>query len=392
MSIDFQQVQSQIKRLGEAAYLREQRLQVKREKARALLESWATDFDRLSWKVLQAQVHDQTLRCALPVKEPMDASFDHPGLPLGATLIAADGSQIAPDRHAEVLYCLVNVGGIFLQTGSSLAPSLCVETQLYYDDQLLSGGGVMTEAALALNRDLAERSLLARLARESTPPVITFTDGPMELWGARDGDNAQDFQQKLEVYLHVLKEMAAAGAVTGGYVDKPSANLVLRLLEVAILPEDELPQVKKWRPLQGVSDIDLFRPLLGPGQRSGVFSIQSKSANQYQDELALHFFYLNVGLDRPWLARVEIPGWVAQDDEKVGQLHAALVEQCRILGRRSYPYLLHRAHEAAVVTLQEKEQVTQMIVREMRNRGLSVGEISHKQGMKNLPRKGRYKA
>jgi hypothetical protein len=392
MSIDFQQVQTQIKKLGESAYLREQRLQVEREKARAVLKSWAQDFERLRSKVAQAQVYDQSLRCALPVDEPLDAGFSPPKLPHGATLIAADGSQIAPDRHSEVLYCLVNVGGIAMQTGSTQAPSLCVETQLYYDDQIITETGVMTEAALALNRDLAERSLLARLAKEYTPPVITFTDGPMELWGARDGENAQGFQKKLETYLNVLKDMAAAGAVTGGYVDKPASNLVLRLLEVALLPEDELPQVKKQHPFQGVSDIDLFRALLAPGQRSAVFAIHSRTSGQYRDELALHFFYLNVGLDRPWLARVEIPGWVAQDETKVGLLQAALIGQCRILGRRSYPYLLHRAHEAAVVTLQEKEQVTQMIVREMRNRGLSVGEVSHKQGMKNLPKKGRYKA
>jgi hypothetical protein len=391
MSIDFQQVQNQIKKLGEAAYLREKRLQEERENARAILESWASNLERLIWKVEQAKIYDQSLRCALPVNEPLNASFNHSALPPGATLIAADGSQIAPDRHAEVLYSLVNVGAISMQTGSSQAPSLCVETQLYYDDQLISESGVMTEAALALNRDLAERSLLARLAVKSTHPVITFTDGPMELWGARDSENTQEFQKKLDSYLKVLEEMAAAGAITGGYVDKPAANLVLRLLEIAKLSEDELPQIKKNRPLQGVSDIDLFRDLLSPGKRSAVFAIQSKSANQYRDELGLHFFYLNVGIDRPWLARVEIPGWVAQDRDKIDLLHAALIAQCRILGRRAYPYLLHRAHEAAVVTLQEKEQVNQMIVREMRNRGLAIGEVSHKQGIKNITRKGRYK-
>lgn len=391
MSIDFQQVQNQIKKLGEAAYQREQRLRMEREKAQALLESWSDDFDRLKKRVQQAQFYDPSLRCALPIAEPLNASFDKPDLPPAATLIAADGSQIAPDRHAEVLYCLVNVGGITMQMGTPRPPSMCVESQLYYDDQLFSGSGILTEAALALSRDLAERSLLARLAKNSKGPVITFTDGPMELWGARDAENTQDFKQKLEEYLRVLKDLSSINAITGGYVDKPAANFVVRLLELVLIPEVELSQAKKKQPLRGVTDMDLFRPLLASGQRSAVFGIQSKSAGQYQDELALHFFYLNVGQTKPWLARVEIPGWVAQDPEKVGQLQAALVDQCRILGGRSYPYLLHRAHEAAVVTLREKEQVTQMIIREMRNRGLAVSEGSHKQGVKNLPGKGRHK-
>jgi hypothetical protein len=105
----------------------------------------------------------------------------------------------------------------------------------------------------------------------------------------------------------------------------------------------------------------------------------------------LHFFYLNVGRDEhPYLVRVEIPIWVARDRQMLDNLHAVLVQQCRILGSRPYPYLLHRAHEAAVVTLEEKDQVTQMIALELRRRGVEVGEISHKQSAKIAGGKTRY--
>ena len=57
------------------------------------------------------------------------------------------------------------------------------------------------------------------------------------------------------------------------------------------------------------------------------------------------------------------------DNHRLDSLQAVLVDQCRILGTRPYPYLLHRAHETAVVSLEEKEQVTQMIVLELRNAG-----------------------
>jgi hypothetical protein len=50
-----------------------------------------------------------------------------------------------------------------------------------------------------------------------------------------------------------------------------------------------------------------------------------------------------------------------------------------MMGVRPYPYLLHRAHETAVVRLPEKEQVTNMIVQELRERGVQVGEVSAKQ-------------
>ena len=118
-----------------------------------------------------------------------------------------------------------------------------------------------------------------------------------------------------------------------------------------------------------------------------MFAIHSSSAKLYKDEIALHFFYLNVG--RAGLARVEIPAWVAGSPEKLDALHAALIEQCRIMGPRPYPYLLHRAHEVAVVSIREKEQATQWIAQELRQRGVPVGERSFKQSAKDLPGKGR---
>jgi hypothetical protein len=225
-------------------------------------------------------------------------------------------------------------------------------------------------------------------------PVITFTDGQMELWGSVDstGDTTQ-FARQLEEYLNALRRMCTAGAVSAGYVDKPYANLVVRLLELMAVAETELPDIKRQFPLRGATDLHLFSNLLDPGERSAVFSLHSFSARQYRDELALHFFYLNVGrAGHPALARVEIPLWVAADPDKLNNLHAVLVAQCRMLGPRPYPYLLHRAHETAVVSFAERDQVTQMIVQELHRQGVEVGEQSQKQGLKEVQRRTGYKA
>jgi hypothetical protein len=72
-------------------------------------------------------------------------------------------------------------------------------------------------------------------------------------------------------------------------------------------------------------------------------------------------------------------------------LHAILINQCRMMGNQPYPYLLHRAHEAAVVSLEEADQVTQMIALEIRARGLDVGEAGYKQAAKELSGRMRHK-
>lgn len=395
MSIDFKQIQDQIRQLGEEAVQTEARLANLRQLARELLADPDRDLQALRQKVqLVVQEYDPNLRCARPrasQTEPLAAHVAAPQDVVSGTVIAADGSQINPDRHAEASYCLINVGAIVLQPGSAEAPETRITSRLVYGDQLYQRGSPLTVNTVALMRDLNERRILAELSAEATlRPVITFTDGPLELWGSKDPDIKSTFQEHLQDYHTALRQLQRQDVITAGYVDRPAANLVVRLLEVAITAEEDLQEIAELHPLGRVSDLDLFEPLLGPGERSAVFALQSNSARHYRQELALYFFYLNVSTGKPKIARVEIPGWVADAPERVDALQAALYRQCQILGGRAYPYILHRAHEVAVVTLDERDQVTQMITQELRRRDLEVGEKSPKQSMKELPGRRRY--
>ena len=198
-------------------------------------------------------------------------------------------------------------------------------------------------------------------------------------------------EEILEKYIQALNQLHELEVATAGYVDRPGANLVVRTLEVAMTPEVELADIRERRPLRGVTDIALYGQFLEQGERSPVFALQSQSAKSYQGALALHFFYLNVGRPgHPYLARVEIPAWVAGDKAMLDNLHGTLVDQSRVMGPRRYPYLLHRAHETAVVKLQDKEQVTQMISLELRKQGMMVDEVSAKQHHKQSQGRTRY--
>jgi hypothetical protein len=393
MSLDFLQVSQQVKKLGEQAVGRQHDLTDRLMQARATLESHATEIEPLQSKVQQVVHHyDATLRCAVPVTEGLNSHFPLPSMPDQVTLIAADGSQIFADRHAEVDYCLVNTGLIWMRYGSPDAPQTNIQSRLIYADQLEG----MSDDRLSLQRDLAERSRLLELAKQVPEPVITLTDGPLELWTTtlEEGRVAGEFKQSLEQYLAVLNQLREMKATTAGYVDKPGADLVVRLLEVAQATTEDLAEMKKFRPLKGVTDRELFREVLAAGERSAIFAIQSRSSSQYQGEISLCFFYLNVGKpDKPYLTRVEIPRWVAEDASMLDNLHAVLVSQCRMIGTRAYPYLLHRAHETALVSLEDKEQVTQMIVNELRKRGVAVDGESAKQYNKDISgKRTRYSA
>jgi hypothetical protein len=57
------------------------------------------------------------------------------------------------------------------------------------------------------------------------------------------------------------------------------------------------------------------------------------------------------------------------------------------MGAKPYPYILHRAHENAVVKFDEKAQVEQRLELELRQAGSEMDTESNKQSAKNL--KGR---
>lgn len=384
MPVNFQEIQSQVRDFGEKVKLREQQLKDRRQKILDLLDELAGRQDALRDKIERAARLNSALRCAVPTGEPINARFPLPALPPAMTILAADGSQINPNRHARVDFCVINVGVFRLQAGSGAPPTTLIRSELLDNDQLYTPNGLISEGKVALLRDLKERQVLVDLALKEGQPVLTLTDGPLELF--REPKEDREFDELLQEYRQVLRELARSGAGTAGYVDRPRSDLVGRMLEVSLLPEADLAQAGKNRPLLGVSDASAFRELLTtPGQRSAVFKIQSLSAHYFEDDQALHFFYLNVGqADRPYLARVEIPAWVAQRTAMLDGLHAMLVSQSHVLGSRPYPYVLLRAHEVAVVSLAEQDQVESIIVSDLLRRGIISLDASNKQFGKDL--------
>ena len=204
-----------------------------------------------------------------------------------------------------------------------------------------------------------------------------------------------EFQLLFNEYLGALQKLADFKTATAGYVDRPRSDLLIRTLELMKLSESDLPQAGrgKTRRLLNVTDSDLFFHLLQPGQRTSVFGIQSLSASKFSGDLALHFFYINIGLPgSPAIARVEIPEWVSDDPLLLSLLHACLVNQCRVLGSRPFPYVLHRAHEVAVVHFAEKDEISNMILHELYQQGQPMRDSSNKQAHKDESSiKKRYK-
>jgi len=90
------------------------------------------------------------------------------------------------------------------------------------------------------------------------------------------------------------------------------------------------------------------------------------------------------------IVRVDLPMWVAREPGAVNAVHALVLSQCNIQGRRRYPYVLTRADELAYVSSIEKGQLDELIrVAMLRNQ--TQPEASNKLQTKDLARGVRRK-
>ena len=75
---------------------------------------------------------------------------------------------------------------------------------------------------------LAERRALLKFVENETGPVVTLTDGPLDVYqGTLDAAERQAPQA--EVY-EVYQKMAEMGVINAGYIDKPGSEWLTRML------------------------------------------------------------------------------------------------------------------------------------------------------------------
>ena len=388
MTLELSKVTDQIDDMGRVLAQRAGRHRRALPAARELLGLYANEQERLR-RVAESEA-GRRLRCAGPGDEPLDAACPPPPMPARTTLVAADGSQIYPDRHGLAFYYALNVGSIVFRHGSGQAPEVAAEPRLFYtDEQVYPGGESVSTDLVSARRNLAEMRTLTALALAEPhggPPRLALADGPLLIWIQRTELPAGWRERILADYLACLNDLRRSDAAVAGFVSRPYSAEVVALLYLAQLDSEERKAVDSLADTdyRGLTDRALFG-YLGAGERSALY-VRGTAANQDFASRGhqIRFFYLNTGSD---LARVEVPEWVARRPESLGLVHAMVYGQCRF--NNGYPYVLTRADEQAVILGEEREVLEAMIVRAMAQHGLPMPELSRKAQQKRVARWGR---
>ncbi len=360
-----------------------------------VMERYAEDWTAVDKALAMAQnlADPKLYRAARPFNHnaPLNAQINPPAPPQKATLVATDGSQIMPDRHAAHLYFLINIGSIVYHHGESHAPRPFSIPELHYpaDDREMARF-IMGSSEVSIARDLREIGTLADTAwnlRGGDHPLLAILDQRLLYWPIGGTEAAPN--DDVVAWLRSMTKLHDSGALLAGYIDRPMTTAVVTLLRSLTGvgdPKFDWKSLGKQGAGGGLNDIALFRRLLEPGQRSKAFVNVSPPNERFAEHDPANevcFFYFHPGRG---IARVDIPRWVAEDDEAIAAVHALLHDQCQILG--DYPYVIARADEMAVVGRQDNENLNFLIDVAMQRHGVA-SRLTAKQGSKGLARGGK---
>lgn len=308
----------------------------------------------LAWQLWNSIIHDPlliykvraaTTHYAIPAWcEPLDTV-----VPINPELTeygvcAVDGSQIYPDRHQGVRCYLINIGSVTIKYGAEKNVSLHSTPYLFTsedDDEPVMPDTVNCRRDEYEFAQAVTNSLDFQQKYGKSRFVLLF-DGSLIFWHLESKDQAFK-QQFLQSYFSSLMTLFHAQVVTASYISLPKNREVSHLLRLALCGYNT-QECEALVQLDHVIDTTIMRLLLKPYSRSAIFKHTGSIADMYPDELKPHFFYLHVGNE---IARIEIPAWIAQEQELVNALSAVILNQCS--KGNGYPVVLAEAHEQAVI-------------------------------------------
>jgi hypothetical protein len=343
---------------------------------------------------------------SIPV-EPLDTRIDIAAPPAQQTVLATDGSQIAPSHH-EIAYCyLINVGRVMIHYGQNLHPLLDSIPEVFYQQEDLyisRQWGISTEEWLGYRRAVSEATVLAELGCNwvnppfgfddkveavSTPPkprvpTLAMVDGSLVYWFLEQLP-VEAREQILNPILAAWEELRLVGIPIVGYLSASRSIDNLNFLRLLTCPHD-VPDCPIYcggaaklpcQQFEGLRDTTLWNTQLSPGQRSCWWKSTSRILEYYDDTQQVYFCYLHVGTE---IARVEVPAWVAQDEELAGMTLSLIIAQ--VNKGYGYPVALAEAHNQAVVRGADRSSFFALLERELIKTGIKNIGTSYKETRK----------
>ncbi|MEH2263671.1 DNA double-strand break repair nuclease NurA [Nostoc sp.] len=360
-----------------------QRLELAQQHLKNAYESQQDLIDR------QEKWRDRILFANATPIEPLETCIDIPVPPKIHTVIATDGSQIAPNHH-EIAYCyLLNIGRVVLHYGQNRHPLLDSLPEVFYrpEDLYMSRQwGIRTEEWMSFRRTASEATVLAELAcaAKGEAPALAMVDGSLIYWFLEQLPmDARD--RILPPILEAWQQMRDAQIPLMGYLSASRSIETMNFLRLLACPHP-VPDCKTYCPNQlekvackifeQLRDTSVWATRLKPGQRSTLWRSNSPILELYGDQ-TIYFCYVHVGTE---IARIEVPAWVAENVTMLDQALGLMLAQ--VQKGYGYPVAIAEAHNQAVVKGGDRARFFALLEQQMIKAGLKNVGTSYKEARK----------
>ena len=363
------------------------------------------------WVSVQQQWHDRLGFTPAEPMEPLDTVQsvwfnDAPNAPIpnAYTVLATDGSQIAPSHH-EIAFCyLLNIGRVALHYGQERYPLLDSVPEVFYQAEDLYGcrqWGISTEEWMGYCRTVLEAQVLAQLAHQFQPelplldparsPQFALVDGSLVYWFL-DGLPTAARDRLLLPILAAWRELQTLNIPLLGYISASRSGEALNFFRLLRCPH-AAPDCDRYcggqtdkapcQVLAPLKDATFWQTRLQPGDRGPIWksharilSLYGEAADPHRDQ-SIYFCHLHVGSE---VARIEFPAWVAADPQQLQQALALVLSQ--VQKGYGYPIALAEAHNQAVVRAGDRRRFFALLEQEMVQAGLKNVGTSYKETRK----------
>ncbi len=335
--------------------------------------------------------------------EGLGCIYESSPLPEMFSVASTDGSHIDIDRHLPIPCALINIGGCIIRYNLRSKTEFFSEPEVYHGEGLYLKGETnkvdevyIEGSPLSMLRTVSEIETLSKILSEDQDdsPILGLMDGSLILWQV-SGPGVQQLIKNRVINQSFLPAMDRLENLSrtkrlaiASYISMPRSTDVVNTLRLFLCHEaDEkcagLCSIRKSLSspcslVNNILDRDVFAELLKQGQRSTVFSSTSVIMEDYGKH-RIFFFYVNNGWE---IGRVEVPEWIARNEDLLSLTHTLILDQCR--KGMGYPVAISEAHEQAVLTASDRRSFQDMVLAQVDN-AVSLNNTSQKNRSKRLP-------
>lgn len=297
---------------------------------------------------------------------------------LNYTVVASDGSQIYPDRHAGTSCYLINTGVVTLCYNQQSSASFSNQPYFFTNTSKLEGNVADGVDCLRHELELADGiTAISKLYASGARDLVYLADGSLIAWHL-EGVYDDLAAKSLANYLKQLQYFYQQKVPFLGYISLPNSKDLINLAKAKICNFDASFKVAD-DSLNSVVDADFLAQILQPWQMTIWFRSQCSAVDGWPNELWPYFSYLHTGDE---VARLEVPAWVVQQPSLLEFVLQVVIDQ--VQKGHGYPIALAEAHQQAVIKSPEKEFFYQTLRQFSREWGGSKMLISRKSRQKQI--------